>query len=327
MQIPNKGLRILKETDQMTWAYPVQGLESALIESGLNSVVHGQDGIMKPLLKAASRLGLIRNLNKRNGCTYFATLMGPAEYRLFPYSYFNDVILCCFDCWPNYFERWESIFRRNRTGLAFFTARQSAEYFTERLPGMRSVWMPEAVDHLKYDGSKPLSKRSIDVLELGRRHEPYHDRIRDWLLKRGYRHLYENPGGRIIFRSRSEMVSGLGDAKLSVCFPGSITSPGRCGDVETVTHRYFESMASKCLIVGRCPRELSDLFGYNPVIEADLSDPISQLEGILSRPADFQSLVERNYSRMLEVGIWKRRAELILEETATYFSSRDHIGQ
>ena len=89
--------------------------------------------------------------------------------------------------------------------------------------------------------------------------------------------LWVKAGHPVLFSSRhpdelKDLVAGLANSRVSICFPQSITNPERCGKVETVTLRYFESMASKCLIVGKCPLELRDLFGYNPVIEVD--DPI-----------------------------------------------------
>jgi hypothetical protein len=92
-----------------------------------------------------------------------------------------------------------------------------------------------------------------------------------------------------------------------------MTHPQRSGDVETVTHRYFESMAAGCIIIGHAPRELVDLFGYNPVIEADVSDPAAQLEAILREPGAHAGLVERNRKRMMEVGTWDVRIRTILE--------------
>jgi hypothetical protein len=126
-------------------------------------------------------------------------------------------------------------------------------------------------------------------------------------------HLYEQEKGHIIFPTREALVKGLSDSKISVCFPSSLTHPQRSGDVETVTYRYFESMASGCLLWGKCPQELSDLFGYNPVIEADRRDPYGQLDEILQNSGKYSELVDRNYQRLLEVGTWRVRAAAMLE--------------
>lgn len=318
MRVAHNSAEVVLESVTATWAYPVKDLESALVAEGLGSVADQTGRTFRLLKRIASRSGLIRNFSRRGGKAFIVVMMGPAEHRLIPYSYFNESILCCFDCWPNYYDRWETIFRRNRTGLAFFTARQSADYFSNRLPEMRSVWMPEAVDPRKYNGKKSLIERSVDVLELGRRFDEYHERITDGLKKSGYKHLFERRKGEIIFPARSDLAAGLSETRISVCFPGSLTSPERCGNVETVTHRYFESMASRCIIVGRCPGELRDIFGYDPVIEADMNDPLRQIENILSRPDDFQDHVERNYRRLIEVGTWERRAGDLIDEILRY---------
>ena len=70
---------------------------------------------------------------------------------------------------------------------------------------------------------------------------------------------------------------------MAAIFPCSLTHPERSGPVETVTHRYFESMASKCLIIGHAPRELIDLFGYNPAIEMQANHEFKQLQALLDK--------------------------------------------
>ena len=72
-------------------------------------------------------------------------------------------------------------------------------------------------------------------------------------------------------------------------------------------------MASKCIIVGHAPQELIDLFGYNPVIEAEGGSEIAQIESILSNPDSYQGLVESNYERLLAVGTWEHRVRQIMD--------------
>src|SRR5215212_10345929 len=86
---------------------------------------------------------------------------------------------------------------------------------------------------------------------------------------------------------------------LHDALPISMTHPARSGNVETVTLRYFESMAAKCLIVGHCPAELIEVMGYNPVIEADLSSgpaaAAAQIADILADVGRYQPQVDRNF--------------------------------
>jgi hypothetical protein len=183
----------------------------------------------------------------------------------------------------------------------------------ERVPGLDVVWMPEAIEPTLYSPDRPLAERSIDVIELGRRWATYHDKIRDHCAARGYVHRYEKTRGQLVFETREDFLRGLGDSKISVCFPSSLTHPERSGDVETMTLRYLESVASGCVIVGRCPAEMRDLFGYNPVVEADLGDPVGQIDQILQSLPSFEPLLDRNLQRLREVGTWDTRVGTMLE--------------
>lgn len=229
----------------------------------------------------------------------------------FPKSLSTRFIPYFFDCWEPAFPRWESFFKRNRTQLAFLTARDAVMHFQRRLPARRFVWLPESVDPAAQKCDLPLANRTIDVLELGRKYDAFHDRVTPALAKEGLTHQFEKVKGEIIFSTRDELVAGLATSRISVCFPQSLTNPSRCGNVETVTLRYFESMAARCLLVGKCPLELRDLFGYNPVIEID-SPP--DVVDIVRKIAEYQTLVDRNYQRLLEVGTHTARVETLIQE-------------
>jgi len=121
------------------------------------------------------------------------------------------------------------------------------------------------------------------------------------------------PGERI-FASRRALSDGLASSRISVCFPRSFTHSESTGGVETVTHRYFESIASGCLLLGHCPDELLDLFGYNPVVEVETGDEFGQIERILADLQPFQEQVDANYRRLLEVGTWRQRVPVVMRE-------------
>jgi hypothetical protein len=177
---------------------------------------------------------------------------------------------------------------------------------------MTAVWVPEAVDPHQFDGTKSLVERKIDVLELGRKYDQFHDAIRHELERAHKVHRFERVKGQIIFPTATAFKRGLGDSKISVCFPSSITHPERSGDVETVTLRYFESFASKCVVAGHCPRELADLFGYNPVVEIETGRELEQIVDMLENIQNYQPIVENNYKRLLETSTWELRIDAIL---------------
>ena len=157
-------------------------------------------------------------------------------------------------------------------------------------------------------------------MELGRKYDLYHSKIVGALRKDGRSHLFEQVREQKIFpHDKNSLAEGMGNAKIMICFPGGLTHH-HTGGVETATHRYFETFASKCLPLGHAPQELIELFGYIPVIEADLKRPAEQLNDILQNINDYQDFVDRNYDRLLKVGTWDVRAKQILERMEKTFA-------
>jgi spore maturation protein CgeB len=66
-------------------------------------------------------------------------------------------------------------------------------------------------------------------------------------------------------------------------------------------------MASKCLIVGHAPKEMVELFGYQPVIEIDWKDPTGQIEYLLQNFDLHIPLIERNYREVMTKHTWADR--------------------
>ena len=145
-------------------------------------------------------------------------------------------------------------------------------------------------------------------MQIGRKYDNYHDLIVDKFQRLNRIYLYEKKKGELIFPTRESFINGLAASKISICFPSNITHPDRAKGIETMTIRYLQSIASKCLIVGKAPEEMIKLFGYNPVIEADLLNPFGQLEEILNNYEDYIPLIEKNYSNILN-HLWSNRWE------------------
>lgn len=309
---PYGRLRYLKTTDTWHSWYPLLGLDRAMEDAGLTGIKDHQRTQTRRVARAISRLHLNRNLRRSADGPIFVAMMGYSEGRTLPFAYWNELVPYAFDCWPKMYRRWTAFFQRHRIRLAFFSARGSAEYFARELPAMRSVWLPEAVDPAEYRSSLPLVDRGIDVLELGRKYDRFHDAIAPTLATAGRSHLFERRPGERIFATRLALSEGLGSSRISVCFPRSVTHAEHTGGLETVTHRYFESMASGCILLGRCPDELKDLFGYNPVIEVQDGDESRQIERILADVAAFQPHVDANLQRLFEVGTWDHRVRQVL---------------
>ena len=285
-----------------------------MAEAGLVAIADPQGKNGRRLARLVSKLRLMRNFRRSPDGPVFVAMMGFSEGRTLPFSYWNELIPYAFDCWPNVYGRWTAFFRRHRVRLAFFSARQSAEYFRRELPTMTSIWLPEAVDPAEYNPSQRLADRAVDVLELGRKHDRYHAAVVAVLADQGKVHHYERVPKEKIFPTRQALTEGLATSRISVCFPRSVTHPQETIGVETVTHRYFESIASGCILVGHCPDELFDLFGYNPIVEVEWGDESGQIARILADIESYQDQVDANYRRLLEVGTWRHRVAAIIEQ-------------
>ena len=237
---------------------------------------------------------------------YFAVLMGPQFAKCMPHFLLPATkAVYCFDVWPDNRDRFVAFLNRFGVDYAFVSASQSAAYVRERV-GAEVHWVPEGIDPAPYR-HRPLAERDVDVLQLGRKYDAYHERIVDGLERAGKTYLYERQKGAVVFPTREGFLDGLARAKVSVCVPSSITHPARSGDVETMTLRYLQSMAAKCLVVGHAPEEMVRLFGYNPVVEIDMGDPAGQLLDVLGHMERYADLVERNHRAVLERHTWAHR--------------------
>lgn len=308
-----KRIAYLKSPQNVAaWNHLVLAFDRSMDKQGIRAINSQPHRLVTLLGRAIAKTGFVRSIYESSKWALVLPMMGCTEGRLFPVSYLYECIPYVMDCWPSTYQRWERFLIRNRIHTCFFTARQSAERFAATLPQMNSLWLGEAVDPMDFNCQVPLTKRKIHVLELGRKWDAYHDKIAGQLARHGWKHVYEEVKGRIVFPGHAALANGLADSVVSICVPQSITHPETAGGVTTVTLRYFETMASKCIPVGICPQELRDMFGYNPLVEIHLDRAFEQMEEILANPARYQDMVDRNYKRLLQVGTWDVRAEALL---------------
>ena len=237
---------------------------------------------------------------------HFAVLMGPRFRKCAPYfSTARRRHVYLFDAWPQWHEAIRRFVRVFRVDTLFVSSSQVAAKL-DPIGRCRAYWVPEGIDLDEYQ-SPPHIQRSIDVLELGRRHEAYHHLVTPALATGGRLHIYESKPGELVFPDRAAFIAGLARTKVSICFPSNITTPERAGDIETMTIRYLQSMVSKCLVVGHAPAEMLSLFGYNPVVEADMRHPAEQLLAIIMNYPQYLPLIERNYETVRARHTWEER--------------------
>ena len=72
-------------------------------------------------------------------------------------------------------------------------------------------------------------------------------------------------------------------------------------------------MLSGCIMIGRAPKELIDLIGYNPVIEVEWHRAQQQLYDILDSVDKYQNLVNHNYEIAKRYASWGERISQIVQ--------------
>lgn len=218
-----------------------------------------------------------------------------------------EIIPLVWDCWPIYFEKTCRWFVKHDVKTAIFTSSQTAERMRERFPQMNILTITEGIDTSKYQEGKLLKERDIDILEFGRNNN---------LFKKGLpnniKHICSN-GKQKMFSTNEEFHGALKNSKITICFPRCDTNPEMAGDIETLTQRYWEAMLSRMIIVGRAPKELINLIGYNPVIEINARDSNNAIMDILNHINDYQSLVDRNRETAIIMSSWGIRVKIIKE--------------
>ena len=230
------------------------------------------------------------------------------RFDTFPFYATHEIIPFIWDCWPRYYDKIERWMIRHKVRRAIFTSKQEMTAMQKRLPEVKMYHCPEGVDTSLYSEGKELIERRIDLLEFGRPNE----KVVGTSKIEGINHVSTFSDGRYVF-SNEELFNAIGDTKVTICLPRSMTHPDIAGGVETLTQRYWEAMLSRIVIVGHCPHELMDIVGYNPCIEIDTANPIGQIKEIVNNIADYQPLVDSNRETALRLAPWELRMKEVKE--------------
>lgn len=232
-----------------------------------------------------------------------------SDYDIFPYGFFYEIIPVLWDVWPEYWPSLVKSLKRNRIKTLFVTSSQVAQFVKSNFPEINCFHLLEGINTDVYMKGEALSseKRNIDILEFGRNMHPLHE----ILLSMNMKNFVYQKDNKVIFPDTKSFREALSRSKVSICLPQCDTNPQRAKGVETLTQRYWECMLSRTLIWGRSPKELIEFMGYDPVIPINWSDPKRQMSDILAHIADYQSLVDRNYSFALNNASWTSRMPYI----------------
>lgn len=220
----------------------------------------------------------------------------------------HETVPMIWDCWPQFFDPMCRWLTRHRVRTAILTSSQTAERMRRQFPEMNILFVPEGTDTSRFGEGRPLTERHTGLFEIG-------SVVRSWYKKRypeDYIRLCRLPEDADL-STNSGFRRVLQDAKVTVVFPRCDTQPEEAGDIETLTQRYWEAMLSRMVMVGRAPKELTDLIGYNPVIDMDTAHPTRQLQDIIAGIDRYQPLVDRNRATAIALGDWRQRMRRIMD--------------
>lgn len=233
-------------------------------------------------------------------------LMAPAVF----FSRRNYIYM--YDVWPRFHKWIFPLLDFFNITYIFFSSKQVYELYQQHANGnkCKAMWLPEAitVDEYFY---KPAEERSIDVLEFGRNYAAYHDLIAGKLALKNKKHVFKTPEQQVLFPGKVEFTAALADSKIVICIPSDISHPERAEYISTMTLRYLQAIASKCLIVGIMPSDMEEIFGYMPIVEIDMEHAAEQIIDVLDNYQNYLPLIEKNYETVKTKHQWQNRWGII----------------
>ncbi|KQR72109.1 glycosyltransferase [Pedobacter sp. Leaf176] len=239
----------------------------------------------------------------------FASMIS-GDFRLLIPSAFSSSnnFIYMYDVWPRFHSWIFPLLDFFRVKYVFFSSKQVLEIFNEKYGHIKckAMWIPEALVAGDYFYKNYLD-RKIDVLEFGRMYDEYHELIKDTLALNKKNHVYRTPDKYFLFADKPAFTDALASSKIVICVPSNITNPERSEFISSMTLRYLQAMASKCLVVGSLPSDMEEIFGYNPVVEIDMENASSQIIEILDNYESYLPIIERNYKEVLAKHQWQNR--------------------
>ena len=227
------------------------------------------------------------------------------SFDTFPGYAFYEIIPVIWDCWPIHFEKTCQWFVKHNVKTAIFTSSQTADNMRRRFPEMKILTITEGINTSVFKNNyKRIKEKEINLFEISTLRRSY--------FKKKYPIEYSklcNISPTRSTKSDEDFRSVLFDTKVTIMFPRCDTRPQIAGNIETLTQRYWECMLSGMIMVGRAPKELIDLIGYNPVLDLNRENEIEHVEDIIKHAEDYQELVDKNRKTALSMADWSLRIE------------------
>ena len=253
---------------------------------GIRKVVHSYD--------------LIPSLWRRKVTSLCFVQPQTIYYDTFSSVFFYEIIPFIWDCWPCYDDKLCKWIDHHKIKTCIFTSEQTADRIKKRRPFLNILTVTEGIDISAYPKGDLLVKRGIDFYTFGR--QP------SYVYKTNLHPLIVERDG-----TDEEFKYRLQHSKVTVNVPRCDVVPEQTGGQETLTQRYWECMLSRNIMIGRAPKELTDLIGYNPLIDIDKEHLENQVKDIIAHIENCQELVDRNRETALRMGSWDIRMKQVMK--------------
>lgn len=222
------------------------------------------------------------------------------------YTHF-EIIPMIWDCWPNHYTKVVKWMKKHKVKSAIFTSSQSAQHIQQEMPELHVLVITEGIEVSDYKAGEDLTNRNIDLLEYGSVERNF---FREYID--GITHVNRNnENGRL--STKVNLIESISDAKVCIALPRCDVDREFTGGIETLTQRFWEGMLSRCVLLGRAPKELIDLIGYNPVVNLDRDKAKEQVINIIDNINDYQELVDKNRETALRMAPWEIRMKKVMD--------------
>jgi hypothetical protein len=197
----------------------------------------------------------------------------------------------------------------------FSTTEEGADLVRTRY-GVSSSVLFQGFDCLRWGSVDP--DRSIDVIGFGRQPESYHRQFQAAFHTSDSKVLYlHSPigarAGTDVWTERPMMLKLLQRSKISLAFHLLIEPVGRRPRAANfVTSRWFESLGTGCIVVGKKPpgQMAKDMFPWPDALMDIPDDPpgaVEFIKSLLSRPDFIRETRIRNVLEMCRRHDWRYR--------------------
>lgn len=223
----------------------------------------------------------------------------------------NQIALYIWDCWEPEFEDWKMVLDDLQADYLFFSFKQTYEHFKDIY---RCHWVGQSANQLFF---KDLHKEKTRMfMQMGRVNGPIHERILEYLKKKGLtdtdeNYVYRRDKNSLLFPDLNRLVDEINRSKYMVCIPKIYENPKRTGNICAFTGRYYETIVCKTMIIGKKPQVFDELFPSDGMIEfnEDLSDFEKKIDEMEKDPDRYQEIVDKNYECFMNYHTWGHRLD------------------